>query len=441
MHRRLGIIIAFISSFSSISQETSSYREIDSLSYVAFVKNDLSMMKSTQKRADKNEISYYYLSMRSGIVAYNHERYDMAIEAFELAFEMNPNDSVCKEYLYFAYLLGGRVDVAYKFAFNQDVKFKEKVRFEEKNTENIQFSFLSLNTNNIEDNASKKMLQNNNPYADGVYNGNVTGYSIALQNKLGSSLRLINQLSLFRTNSQSVEQFGLNNYNVVRSYQNNQFQYNLTGSYFFKKGIELALGFAYFKTNTDYSYSEFIPTLNRWSTIDVATSYSNNLYDISLTKRFKYIQPKIELSTINLYNQRQNQIEGSVFLFPFGNNKLYSQTAYAFISSTSENLNVFSQKIGFKLTDIVWVDINSRFGDLFNYLNSNGLVVYNSADLVKRDVGLFCNFYFEKLDVSLGYSNQLKQGVFYNYNGLFEEKSSNYNYTSNNFITSIKWKF
>ena len=94
-----------------------------------------------------------------------------------------------------------------------------------------------------------------------------------------------------------------------------------------------------------------------------------------------------------------------------------------------------------KITDKIWIDVSGRFGDLFNYQNANGLVVYNSADRVKRDLGVFCNFYLKKLDVSLGYSNQLRSGAYYNYNYLGEVTTSIYNYNSNNIITAIKWKF
>lgn len=441
MCRRLSFIIVVISCFSTLAQETSSFREIDSLSFLSFEKNDILMVKSTLKLAAKNEISYYYLSLRSGIVAYNHENYDLAVEQFEMAFKMNPNDSTCKEYLYFAYLFGGRQDAAYKLAYQQSEDFQQKVNFELKKTENIQLSFLSLNTANIKENSKKIIIDNDNPYADALYNGNVSGYGFTLQNKLGSSIRLINALTIYQTNSQSIEQFALNNHTVSRPYQNNQFQYNLVGSCFFKNSIELVLGFAYLRTNTDYSYTEFIPSLNAWSTSNIATKYSNNLYDFSLSKRFKYFQPKIELSTINLYDEKQTQLETSFNLYPFGNNKLFTQTGYAFISNTTKNQYVFSQKIGFKLNNLIWIDVNSKFGNLFNYVTSNGLVIYNSADLVKRDIGIFCNFYFEKLDVSLGYSNQLKQGTYSRYSPTFIESSSNFNYTSNNFLTSIKWKF
>lgn len=440
------IIVLFTSiliNLTLFSQENTSYREIDSLSYNALMDNDWEEGRKIAKLAKKEEISFYYLFLRTGILAFDYENYDEAVYNFEQANQMNPKDTLCKEYLYYAYLLGGQVDVAQKFASNQDKSFKEKVNYKHKGFESVQFSSLTLFTNNLDRNREEVALSSGNSYVGSVLNGNVYGYSFGVQNKIGRKLRLINQFTTYSTNIESIESFNFENFNVRRPYQNNQYQYNFVGSYLTDKNFSIGFGYAFFKTNTDYSHTTYDTISYDWITNDISTSYSNNLFNISISKKLKYIQPRIELGYINLYDVKQFQIEGGLTYFPFGNNKMYSQTSFALLSRSGINQQVFTERIGVKLTNKVWIDISGRFGDLFNYQSANGLVVFNSADKVERDLGVFCNFYLKKLDVSLGFSNQLKIGTYYNYNYnyLGEVTAGEYSYSSNNIITAIKWKF
>lgn len=423
------------------SQENSSYREIDSLSYKALVDNDWKEGRKIAKLASKEEISFYYLFLRIGVLAFDNENYDEAVYNFEKANQMNPKDTLCQEYLYYSYLLGGQVDVAQRFASLQDKSFHEKVNYQVKVLESIQISSLTLLADNMDVNKGKVILSSGNSYVGSLLNGNVYGYSFGIQNKLGRKIRLINQFTAYSTNSESVESFTFNNFKVSRPYQNKQYQYNLVASYLTDNNIYIGFGYAFFKTNTDYSYTEYDTISYDWVTNDISTAYSNNLFNVSISKKLKYIQPRLELGYVDLYDVKQYQIEGDLTYFPLGNNKFYSQTSFAFLSRDESNQQVFTEKIGVKITDKIWIDVSGRFGDLFNYQNANGLVVYNSADRVKRDLGVFCNFYLKKLDVSLGYSNQLRSGAYYNYNYLGEVTTSIYNYNSNNIITAIKWKF
>lgn len=444
MYLKIAKSISFVFLFMNcFSQENTSYKEVDSLSYVAFMNNNWEEAKSIAKVAYKEGVSFYYLHLRVGILAYNIENYDEAIFHFEVANEMNPEDSTCLEYLYYAYVFGGQLDLAQKLAYNQKKSFQNKIGYTDKRKiESIGFSSLNILTDNIQKGKDIRIINSGDLYGSSVFNGRVQGISLNMSHKVSPSVRLINQVALFSSFSNSREVFNINAHEVNREYVNKQFQYNFVGSYLMNNKLDLAFGLALFKMNADYSTTQLINSPNvSFLTNDIPLSYSNSLFSFSISKKYRYIKPKLEMGYNNLYNKKQFQVEGEIIVFPFGNNKVYSQTSFVNISREYGFNYVLNQKMGMRLNKYSWLELGTRLGDLTNYQTSNGLIIYNSADKVKQEFSLFFNLFLKKVDVSLGYAIQAKEGIFFSYSNEQDYSINRYNYTSNNIITVVKWKF
>ncbi len=436
MYIRLIILFSFLTEV-IIAQSTSSYKEIDSLSFVAFEKNDYSSMKEIVKLAKENEISFYYFHLRAGIVAYNHERYENALIQFEIANQMNPKDTITVEYLYYALLFTNRIEDAESLLSKQDFILQEKLKYNKKKLKSLTVSYMYLSNRNIQDQSKEKMINQQAVAGESSLNGNIYGGNLGLNFLLRHRLSLITQMTYYKTNSSFLEEFNFQQYRKSTAFKNNQFQYNFAGKYTTKKGVVFSGGVGYFISNSGSAYTSYNLGPNNWYTTINSNSYKGNLLNIGIGKRTKMVYGGIAFSSIKLYDDKTNQFEIDLGYFPFQNNKLYLSNATVFIN----NQTSFIEHLNFKLFKNCWVDLGYCKGNLYNYVSANGLAVYNSADPILQEINSGLNLYFKKLDISLNYSNQIKEGSYFHYDIVGDYTIDKFNYRNNNMIISTRWKF
>jgi hypothetical protein len=93
-------------------------------------------------------------------------------------------------------------------------------------------------------------------------------------------------------------------------------------------------------------------------------------------------------SELNSY--RQAQAGASAMIYPLGNSNLYIgaevSAVYSFDDQSSDIPLVWNFNFGFSIASKVWFEFNGLEGDTFNYSGNNGLIVYNSPDVLTRKI-------------------------------------------------------
>lgn len=424
----------------SIAQENVSYAEIDSATYADYMKNDLKKIKRVGRKAFRNNIDFYYLRMRLGIIGYNHKNYDYAIKHFKVAFEMYPADTVVQEYLYYSYLFSNRTENANAFATSLSESMQSKMGYKKKRVESFSLGLAYFQNSNYENNKTIDFIAPSYNRGETNLNGNVFGQSIMVQSLLAKRFRFYNKLSFFESSTLGIEQFRVPAVKKMVKYTNLQYQYNWGMSYVSKKECLFSMGLGYFHTST--SDLDARPSFGGTMYYEEAdTNYNNFLAAITLGKRYKYFMPTISGTYSNLYTQTQLQGELSLTYYPFGNVNLYGTSSFSIISNNATMNHVIAQKIGFRCANWLWFEGKFSVGNHQNYMTSNGFISYNTLDPVMQNASLDVHFYVKKFEFVIGYSSQRRVGHYKQYTSPTEFVNTNFTYKNNNLTTTLKWNF
>jgi tetratricopeptide (TPR) repeat protein len=438
---RLIVFIGFLAfTLNANSQKTFSYNEIDSISYLQCLNNDFKGIKKTIKLAEEEQIEFYYLHLRAGIVAYKIGSIEYALIHFRLAVAMNPADPEAQTYLYLSLLNTNRVDDAREYGSTLKEELRTKLSISKENQFAVSIGFLSALNTNISSNENTDFITPDKTGADVILNGNVLGTNFACDIGIKNRTHFYNKFSLFNTKSMAIEQIQYANQNRSSSYSNDHFQYNFGISKTFKNGMNAGIGFGFFHTN-------FSQMLVRFDNLGIATfkdstlTYNNISIAGNFGKRIGNFHPLLNINYSNLYGENQFQTEGILIYYPLGNKNLIGSTAFAFVRNGTENQTIFNQKVTIKCLPWLWIDGKFSIGNHMNYMSNLGFVSFNTADPAKNNSGLDVHFYYKKLEFVFGYSYQTREASYTVYPTLTTSESTSYKYKSNNLITTLKWNF
>ena len=439
-------------SFSMFAQAPLSEDEIEKISYEQFQNKQFKEHKETVKIATKNGVDFYYLRLRAGILAYNKKKYEYAIPHFKKALEFFPADTLSKEYLYYAYLFSDRKETANDFASKQDIAFQQKDGYKKKPFDFIGVDGGLMYTKNISDNKLKP-FNTNTPSSPGkserTLNGNLYFGDIYFQNTIKNRLHISNSFSIFSTSSlYQIEVLQtmptLRTFKAEKTFTNLNFQYNLGLSYSTKKEWTIAFGFGYYRIKGN-TFTAIEPDIinNRIPILQDTIKINSFLGSVSISKRFKYIEPRIQISASNLNSLTQIQAEAGIIYYPLGNYNFYGTTLASFLRNGNNNQYVIGQKIGFKVLNWWWNEILFNYGNLSNYQINNGIVTYNTSDAIKLQTGIDFNFYIKKhFQIGINYTLQQREKTIQEFGVagivLGEQKS---NYLNHLLKTSLQWNF
>lgn len=433
------IFIVFLISTCSFAQESVSYNEIDSASYADYMNNDLKKIKKTGKKALKENVDFYFLRMRLGIIGYNHKNYEYALPHFMVAYEMFPADTIVQEYLYFSYLFTNRTENANLLASTFSESMKNKVGYKEKRIENVSLGMGYFQNSNYDQNKNINFIGTNYNRGEANLNGNAFGQSFMVQSLRSGNFRFYNKISFFETSTLGIEQFKMPVVKQMVTYNNLQYQYNWGMSYTSKKEFHFSTGLAYFHTKTSDLDSR--PMMGTMIFTEMQEIYNNFSIATTFGKRYKYVMPTLSLTYSNLYHLNQIQGEFSFTYYPLGNTRLYGTSSFALVNNDGQLNKVINQKIGFRCTDWLWLEGKMGVGNHQNYLSSNGFVSFNTLDPILRNASLDVHLYFKKMELVLGYSSQIRLGHYTQYMNPQESKTTNFYYNNNNITTTVKWNF
>ena len=95
--------------------------------------------------------------------------------------------------------------------------------------------------------------------------------------------------------------------------------------------------------------------------------------------------------------------------YPLGNANFYLHASAMNHKENSNNTMIWFGKTGIKVLKKTWIDFSYTTGDMLNYSESNGYLLYNQLDMIKSKWGISINQYFGGSLLSLSYVRENKE--------------------------------
>jgi tetratricopeptide (TPR) repeat protein len=320
-----------------------------------------------------NGHDFYYMRMRLGIAYFQQEKYVQAKTNFEKSLEFDEGSIDAKSYLYYCLLHLGRKKEAAKFysVDNEKPKFISSIYFEpgikisdnKASVRNSKYFFLGLN-HDIGKNVSlfhgyQRLA------ADFAYT--ITNSGGGGQGPGGGS-----------TTSEYI-------YTVIQN------EYYAALSILVAKGLYIT------------------PAVHLQGVSTEGFSGANNVLSVQLAKWFGKVRLYGAYYRSQINEQNQQQIEGGLVFYPMGNTNFYLQAQATSHTENAVNNMIWSGKGGLKLFPKTWLEASYTTGDMLNFSESNGYLLYNQLDVIKSKWGLGINQYLGKHLLYLGYIHESKE--------------------------------
>jgi hypothetical protein len=359
------VLFILMVSISSLlyAQQQKDFAHYNNETYQLYLDANWESLVELGKESMANEFDFYYLRIRIGIAYYEQQKYIQAIRHFEKALEFTPGSAEAKNYLYYCYLFLGRTKEALNYygpdgiksKFFSSATFEPGIKFSDNRalTRDTKYVFIGLNND-----FSKRISL-------------FHGYQ-----------RLIADFALPPDNSTAQNE-------TLYSVKQNEYYAALT--VLAAKGLYVIPAFHYQDVNSDIYHGK------------------NKVFSVQIAKwlsKFK-IYAGMTYSEINELNQ--NQYEGGLVFYPMGNTNLFLQTQLTYHSQNSIHNLVFYNMVGTKLFAKTWMDVFFAYGDMNNYSDLNGYVVYNQLDTLKSKIGFTLNQSLGKHLLYLKYTRENKE--------------------------------
>jgi len=387
------------------------YRSADSLTYHQFVNRNYAELRNTVLQALRQDIDFYYLRMRMGISYYESKNYDSAIPHFRRAVQMNPANETANEYYYFSLLFSGRFDDAEDFASSFDADFKKRLGIKEtkKPFSEISVGGGAIINQNLQENKSL-ITGSTHPVALSTFEGNTYFGKAILKSKISPRFSVYNGITFFRSNATGVLKHPVQPGTFSRDYSNSFFQYNIQSIYSFPFGLRLGASAGYY--NEKSFLLSYDPEANNPPNLVLDLPYNHNAFSATILAGFRINRFDFFASgsIANLLKKKQRQAEFGIIIYPFGNQSLFSVSRVAYLDNSGNQSIILAQKIGAKLSNNVWAEVEVEAGNMHGYLKSGGLVAFNTADPVGFNSGLNLNFLFGNLSIISTFGLQQRNG-------------------------------
>lgn len=387
---RLIIILSLILLFRAGNSQD--FKTVDLETYKLYMEQDWDKLIKAGKDGLKQDIDYYYLRMRIGIAYYETQNYKASQTHFRKALEFNEGDPIASEYLYYAYLFAGQTEQAGILAKDFSPSLMDKINpTPGKIVDRLALEYL-YNFNDTKD-----LLADPDQYFSGLPPGyqlvtlNYSNLNVMLHHVLSPGITLTHAYTyLNKTNyyyyDDGLSRFGIDGQKVFQN------QYFISPAFTTKRGLTIAPSFHYLRIRFQAPYivsgGGGSGPGGGGSSIQYSDLFSNQyVVGLSLSKfvdRFA-----IRLGGIYSSINDASQVTGMAGLtwYPKGNLDLYLGTSLNVHTGTTEQETTFELipefLFGFGIASRVWMEFTGSYGDMKNYTEGNGYIVYNGVDWMR----------------------------------------------------------
>lgn len=328
-------------------------------------------LKAVGKTAIKAGFDYYYLNMRMGIASYQLKNYYTSSIYFRRALKQNPFDSTAIKYLYHTYLLTERSFEA--------TTLVEKYPGILKDQSIRAFNFIS----NVFLEAGVKF--SNKPEV-------IRNASFAYIGFTHKVFPRVHITQFYQRFTQGMNQV------ISRRGQLLEYQYNIQqDAYYLTASLNLWTGF-------------MISPAFHYQHVNFLTGRSSNyLWALSASQYWRDFNFMFTFTDSHINQLRQNQYSGAITYYPLGNLDLFFSLMYTAHLQEQKLTPVLFQKAGLRVSQNIWIEGFLETGDMKNYSQHDGYLIYNQEDLLQNRLGGFITYswdYRENLFLSFQQENR-----------------------------------
>lgn len=422
--------------FSQASKTTTS---ADAATYQLWLQQDWDALIETGNRALNNGVDFYYLRYRLGVAYYHNQNYHRAARHFQKAFDMNKDDDLLKEYLYYSYLLAGRNYEAYFTGQSFTRRTRQQLDLGTKRPfKSVYITWAGQ--------------QGAPPSATEVFNSSIesegfqtvsTGFNlfqIGAEHQAGSRTWLTHvythlQKSYFLFSNID----GLPVIDPDETVYLNQYYFGATT--LLKPGLDLRLGVHYINL---LNYVTTVSPPPRPRTVRTSVTNSDFVGSAAINRRLSFAETGISTSVSNLNSAAQLQQNAYLSLFPFGNLRLYSTSMVHYQSEKAEEQDwrretIFTQKVGLKVTNRLWSEAFVDIGDQLNVVTDNGRTIFNDTDVITSRMGMRLHALIaNRLNLIFDYNRMEKESRFTS-DGSAANLPNTVTYETQNLTVTLLW--
>jgi len=390
----ISIGLAFIVSTGIGAQEQMNFNEINTETYRLFLAGDWDSVIVLGKKALKQDIDYYYLRVRMGIALYNQKKYRQSWIHFKTALEFNQADPLALEYLYYALLFSGQAEQAnmLRDQFRGELALRLPP-VKGKTVDRLGAEFLYSKALTDEILSDPDALFAGLPPGVQYVTRDFFNTSFSLGNSFAPGIRLDHMFTYLSKNNFYYYNDGL--YELTLDPQHvKQYQYYISPSFTSSSGFTfmpmLHLLSIHYQSPIYFSqgYQGGSPRVG-WGYYDRLTLAGG----INVLKTAGNLDLQLGAWYANLNDLQQIQNRLGLTWYPRGNLNFYLgaylNSHYEMTDSTGLLRMIPEVHAGVSIAQKVWLGLNGAFGDMTNYLEQNGSIVFNSfSDIIQKKVGL-----------------------------------------------------
>ncbi|MDX2415789.1 MAG: hypothetical protein QNK33_11415 [Bacteroidales bacterium] len=385
--RQVILILMFLSlALVASAQRDNSFRYYDSLTFAQYNSAEWKLLASTGVKAISHGHDYYYMRMRIGISYYERAKYLLAIRHFKKAIEYNKGDQIALEYLYYCYYFSNEFLQARALSKYFGPTLKKKTGIETANSNRISIDYLYFDAN-TEDIIRESTI--NSPFSEAgtmIIPLSYSNFGVTMNHLYNSGSSITHSLSyLGRKNSL----WSSNGISLIPDFEQkvNQIQYSFSPSFAGESGVLFA-PVAYY-IHSSFNILDFNSMgVGGSNAYQLKVSENNIGGGFKLIANLRSFKPGISAYISRLGQIGYSQFGAELMFFPLANKSFSLGMGYSNKrSNVYESLgvtNIFETKLGFSVRNRFFMDFKGLFGDLTNYIDNNGMVIYNGINKVDR---------------------------------------------------------
>lgn len=442
MYKRLIVVGCWLlASHFNLTAQTA-WAEIDSLTYGQYMRSEWDSVLSATQQSLARGVDFYYLRLRAGKAAYEQKKYRLASQHFSKAHQWNKHDEFVQYWYYWSLLLSGRLDEAHTLASGFSESFLTRNLLTPPKRVKTVFAESQWSINHAYKKQIEESIQTEDSYINYRSIPKTQLYTaVGLEHTLGRHVHIMHTLS--HLNIERSQQFESEypRLDRIQGATTRQYTYYLQARFPLKNAW-----------NVSTSYTRLWgQTSNHWVTFQnnptpIVTEYNDAIQDsyfsVGLSKDFSLLQTRLSTSIGSIREYAQFQINPSIRLYPFANNKLVSKTEWALHWDESENgvKKVFHQSIASNLGP-AWLSADVSIGPIRNYSLYDSYAVYNMPEEIRKMMGLSIgtSLFDYKMHISTRYQWAEKTGESFHYTNTTDYSTQSLSFTEAHFLIRLLW--
>ena len=423
----LCIVLLWFVSTTNAQKTSLEIKEIDSITYALFLKEDWKPILKIGKQANAEGIDFYYLKVRMGIAYFKENKMFSVIQFLEEAYNLDTSNVVVQDYLYWAYRYSGLIMESRLFYRKMATSLQEITRLKEPLISSINFNVLA--TSNLDYDDMLVSDADSETIDVRFIRKSQQMFSIGMSHSLFKRINFYHQFTFIPTNS--VQQVNVSGVLENETYKGTESRYYAD--------VTIALGnkwyFDAYANVISGKYDNLNP-IDETSASEI--KYNNLVFGGSITKASYFMRNSINVSVSDLNGLDQFQVGYSMSLYPLGSTMLVPFGSIQYKSQDDDSNMIYTAGVAVTIDKLLLTGFGS-VGNMNNYTANNGLIIYNQPATGLNEFGGTIKYFSKNSILKVGYSFMKMEDNYYD--EYLEVTSKKFEFNQQNIIAGITWIF